>query len=147
VAAAAGGRVLTRVQAHLLLSSGWATGVATLGEMGTGEVTLATQGLGILLLTLAVLTKGTDGSRRELASARCVGVVQSRLVARDAQGLGATVLGEATALADGLSSKRVIGDGARGLLDGLLVGSRIGGDLGAAGAVRKRGALEIHGVF
>lgn len=142
-AAAAGSRILASVHAHLLLSSGRTAGVTTV--VSTGEVTLSAKGLGVLLLALAILTEATYGSRRELGSGRCVGVVQSRLAARNAHGLGTAVLGESTALSDGLGSERVASDGARRLLDGLLGGKRVVGDLGAAVTVRKRSALEIHG--
>lgn len=145
-ATTAGSRVLAGVHAHLLLRGGGTTSVALFG-VGTGEVTLATETLGVLLLALTVVTEATNGSGRKLSSGGCVGVVQSRLAAGDAQGLGAAVLRESTALADGLRSEGIVGNGARRLLNGILVGRRVGSDLGAAGAVRERSALEIHGDY
>lgn len=113
--------------------------------MGAGEVTLATESLGVLLLALAVLAETADGNRAQLGGRRGVGIVHSGLVARDTHGLGAAVARESTALADRLSGEGVIGDGARRLFDGLL-SPGIVGDLGAASAVGKRSALEIHGL-
>jgi hypothetical protein len=79
--ATAGSRVFASVEAHLLLGSGGATGVARLGEVGAWEVTLAAEGLRVLLLVLTVLTETTDRGRRESLSRGGVGVVHSGLVA------------------------------------------------------------------
>jgi len=110
--------------------------------VGTREVTLAAKSLRVLLLALSVLAATTNRGRGKLTGSRGVGILQWRLVVRGR--LGISVLGESTALANGLGGERIGRDGARRLLDGLLRGKRVGGDLGAAGAVRERSALEIH---
>ena len=141
--ATAGSRVLASVDAQLLLSGGWATSVTRLWQVGAREVALATEGLGILLLAFAVLAEAANRSRRKGSGSGSVGVVYCGLVAGDTHGLSATVARKGTAMTDGLGSERVIGDGARGFFNGLL-STRVGGDLGAAGAVGEGVALEIH---
>lgn len=138
------GLVLASVEVHLLLGTGRAAGVAGLGEVLAGEVTLATQGFGVLLLARSVLAEAADGGGGESGSTGGIGVLQGGVAARDAHGFGTAVLRETAALADGLGGERVVGDGTGALFDGVGCGGVVG-DLGTAGAVRKRSALEIHG--
>lgn len=97
--------------------------------MGAGVVALAAESFGVLFLSVEVLTGGADCGGGECGSAGGIGVVQGGLVAGDTKGFGAAVLRESTAVGRRFSGERVIGDGARGFFDGLLVGLRVGGDL------------------
>jgi hypothetical protein len=110
--------------------------------VGTGEITLAAKSFRVLLLALTVVTKTANRGRGKFGSSRSVGVLQRGLGI--GCGFGTTVLGESTTLANGLSSEGISGDRARRLLDWLLRGKRVGGDLSASGAVRKRSSLKIH---
>lgn len=97
--------------------------------MRTGEVALSTKGIGVFLLSVDVLTLGTDRGRRKCGGCRCVGVIQCGLAAGDAQRLCTAVLCECTAVGGRFSGKRVVGDRTSRFIDGLLGGLGVRGDL------------------
>lgn len=63
------GGVLAGVEVHLLLSSGRAACVTGLGEVLSGEVALAAQGFGVLLLAGAVFAEAANRGGGESGSA------------------------------------------------------------------------------
>lgn len=67
--------VLAFVNSKILLRASTSTNVARLGYMRAREGTLSTQGFGVFLLTVEVLTLSADERGRESGGARCVGVV------------------------------------------------------------------------
>lgn len=121
--------VLAVVNSKILLRASSSANVTRLGHMRTREGTLSTQGFGVFLLTVEVLTLGADERGWESGGTRCVGIVQVGLASRHTERLCAAVLGEGAAMSSRFGGERVVSDRAGGLFDGLTGSHRVVGDL------------------